>query len=140
MTGTRWFRASLVCSLTIAMSVSILVSCEQDDDTSESAGQNECVYYEMHPCDTIDDTSCIGEHEWGFEFTYECRDFIEDYLDSDDSCERLAGECLNSIYQYGPVANVEGEAEVCMEINPTSCDDAWNDWNDCLALAESEDC
>ncbi len=133
MNNTWKFVIIFILLLSLSFS-SALFSCGDDDDDDDGGFMSECDYSEQDPCEL--NLGCTDVYDFGFESVIECREeIIKPLLDSENPCEQAAGECLNTIEQYGP-----DEAGACERIQPETCEEAGELWSECLALAEQEEC
>lgn len=145
--GLKW---SILVFALAGMTLVLGGSSCGEDEAEDNAQTTECVYSEYNACGYICDNDgyeypCLDAHDWGFQIitgcNAACQDVIGGFRDSDDACDQAVAACLDSLYQNGPVPLGPGTTETsCQDLNPTSCDDAWNDWNDCLALTGSDEC
>ena len=101
---------------------------DQDDDDSENGCSEEPLYSDA--CEVMVEEGCSFE---GFEYETpkECKDYIEGLLESNDPCEHSVAECLNQI---------EVTSTDCVVLQPLSCEEAEQLWNECLSLGEGEEC
>ena len=91
---------------------------------------------DQYPCEFIVsgfeyNDNCLNSHEWGFQSVSECQDVINTFLNSDAPCDQAVGECLHTIEKY---------ADDCARISPDSCDEAWAEWTNCLAIGNADSC
>ncbi|MCC6159417.1 MAG: hypothetical protein IT350_15310 [Deltaproteobacteria bacterium] len=134
----KFLQGNALCSFigTATVLVALLLSsCADTDDENGGATKPSCTFSESDACDFVLNPLCADEYEWGFSTISECRDIISVFEESDSPCDALVANCLNSMLKYGTP-----NSDSCSVTDPKSCDDAWNDWNGCLALAESGDC
>ncbi len=134
---------ALLLVILVALPIALMaLSCgdDDDDDDSDDSQTQTCQHSYEDACEFItdiqapndSDLNCVDAFEFGFETVKECHEnIIEPLLDSENPCEVLAGECLNTMSEID---------EECSEVTPTSCENAWEIWSECLVIAEQEDC
>lgn len=118
-------------------------SCDNDDDDDRGLTDEsyDCDPHKEDACELIDDSHCLDEYDFEFISARECkRELIPSYLNSNDRCERAVGACLDTMEKYGPDPECPCDGCPCVRLQPVSCDQAWQLWNECLALANQEEC
>ncbi len=134
------FRIILLITLIVILATysAFTVACgddDDDDDDDDDFISGPCDPSEQNPCEF--NLGCSDEYDFGYETVKECKeDIIQPFLDSNNPCEQAAGECLNTIEKQGP----SEDNATCEHLQPESCEEAWELWNECLALAEQEEC
>ena len=106
---------------------------DDDDNTSEDDDTSGCAEKDIYedPCEYIIDAHCVPFEEFPFEIVKDCKDYIALLLDSDDSCKRDVGECLNTIL----VTSTN-----CVVTRPAGCAEAESLWLECLGGLDSDIC
>ncbi len=124
-------------------------SCNDNDDSDGNDAQMSCTATpdESDACEGELENICEGTalaDDFPFSTNEECKDLIQTWLESDNPCERAAGERMNTTAKIDETCHTAypwwdncGGSE---DDYKCGCEGAWQYMQEILALANQEDC